>query len=433
MRLLGAVLAGLALLALTPGDASAHSGVQSYLYVSLFDDGAEARVEIPANDLAPVLGIDIPSDPDAADDAIDREAATIREYIAANTALGDADGPWTLDVAEEGEILDTAAGLYVVFDVAIDEQFDGAPRTFVADFSVIIESNPQRDALLIIENDWASARFANEGDHLLGFSVGMTEQVAVIESAPLLEAVGEVRGLGTDAVRTGIDLLLIVVAITLLSVMARGRDEPTAPASEIARRGGQNLLVFCGALTITLWASGFGLVPLDGRTPGIIVAVSLVAAATLVVVARYRALTSRSFTALVAVFGLAHGIGLGRAFADAGLDRRRVALGLIAFEAGVLVAIVITIACVVGPMLLVRRTRVADVFTLAISVVLVVYGVAWLAERALSADLPIERFANPLRVWPRNLWFVAAAIAVAAVVSRVDRSPTPALEEASGP
>lgn len=404
----------------TSGLVDAHSGKQSYLYVSLFDESVEARVEMPAVDVSSVLGIDIPGDVAGAEAAIADEAATIREYIAENTALRDDDGPWRLEVADEGEILATESGLYVTFDVEVDETFDEAPDTFVAEFSVIIESDPEKDALLLIENDWASATFDNEGEHLLGFSAGMTEQLVEIETVSTLTAMGEVRGLGTDAVRTGIDLLLIVVALTLLLTMERRSASTADRTARIARvaRVARVVATFVATFTLTLWASGLGVVDLGERAAGIIVALALAAIAITAGVARFRHIGDRVSVALVSLAGLAFGIGLGSAFVDAGLDRRRSVLGLVAFEAGAIVASAIVVACVVVPMLLLRSTRWGDLLTIALATVLTAYAIAWLGERGLSEEWPIEEVANPLRVWPRNLWFVAAAIAVAALARR---------------
>jgi hypothetical protein len=424
-RLFVAFTAAVAVLACGFGSAEAHSGKQSYLYVSLFDDGVEGRVEIPAVDLSSALGIEIPRNVEEAEAAIADEAPAIREYIAANTSLGDDDGTWRLDVADEGKILATENGLYVTFDVDVDETFDEAPDTFVAEFSVIIESDPERDALLIIENDWSSANFANEGEHLLGFSVGMTEQLVEIETVSTLTAVGEVRGLGTDAVRTGIDLMLIVVALTLMLTMDR---RPASTADRTARVA----LTFIVTFTLTLWASGLGLVDLDQRAAGIAVALTLAATAIAAGFARFGDIADRSTVGLTALVGLGFGIGLGSAFVDAGLGRRRSVLGLIAFEAGAVVAIAIVVACVVVPMLLLRSRRWGDLLTVGLAAVLTAYAIAWLGERGLSEEWPIEEVANPLRVWPRNLWFVALAIGAALLLRRFT-APTasPSVEESS--
>ena len=53
-------------------------------------------------------------------------------------------------------------------------------------------------------------------------------------------------------------------------------------------------------------------------------------------------------------------------------------------------------------------------------VVLIGYALAWTGERLLDADWPIEEVANPFRVWPRNAWFVALAIALAATVRAIE-------------
>jgi len=427
-RLLAGFLTAVAVLAGGFGSAEAHSGKQSYLYLSLFDDGVEARVEMPAVDVSSVLGIDIPGDVAGAEAAIADEATAIREYIAQNTALGDDDGPWRLEVADEGGILATESGLYVTFEVEVDETFDEAPQTFVADFSVIIESDPQKDALLVIENDWSSARFDNEGEHLLGFSAGMTEQLVEIETVSTLTAVGEVRGLGSDAVRTGIDLLLIVVGLTLMLTMERRSASTADRAARLARLA----LTFVVTFTLTLWASGLGLVGIGERAAGIVVALTLAATAIAAGVARFRHIADRASIALTAVVGLAFGIGLGFAFVDAGLDRRRSVLGLIAFEAGAILTIVIVVACVVVPMLLLRSTRWGDLFTIGLAAVLTAYAIAWIGERGLSEEWPIEEVANPLRVWPRNLWFVALAIVVALLLRRfTEPTISPSAEESS--
>jgi hypothetical protein len=53
-------------------------------------------------------------------------------------------------------------------------------------------------------------------------------------------------------------------------------------------------------------------------------------------------------------------------------------------------------------------------------VILSGYALGWLGERVATADWPIEEVANPLRVWPRNLWFVALAIVAAVAIRQFD-------------
>ena len=52
--------------------------------------------------------------------------------------------------------------------------------------------------------------------------------------------------------------------------------------------------------------------------------------------------------------------------------------------------------------------------------VLVGYALAWTGERLLDTDWPVEEVANPFRVWPRNAWFIALAVALAAAVRAIE-------------
>jgi hypothetical protein len=56
-----------------------------------------------------------------------------------------------------------------------------------------------------------------------------------------------------------------------------------------------------------------------------------------------------------------------------------------------------------------------------LSVVFVVYAVAWSGELLANDDWPIEKVANPLRVWPRNFWFVLLAVAAAGAVRTIEQ------------
>ncbi|MFK7917039.1 MAG: HupE/UreJ family protein [Ilumatobacter sp.] len=415
-----AALALMAVLGPVSGTADAHSGKQSYLYISVFDDGVEGRVEMPVVDLAAALEIELPTDVAGARSAVDAMTPTIRDYAIANTSLGDTEGPWKLDFDEQLSILPTENGPYVLLDFAVDEPFDTAPRTFVAEFSVIIESNPEKDALLLIENDWGSATFINESEPLLGFSIGATEQTAVLDESSTLQSMGAVRGLGTDAIRTGIDLLLLVAAVTLLALTARSENGQLASLGETLQRTARSFGLLVLVATPVLWLIGLGAASPPSRAVGIVVSLALGSIAVVSIVARLAALRPMVLTTTTIAAGAVLGAGLGRLFIDAGLDRRSATLSLISFEVGVLAATVLIVACMAGPLLLLRDTRLFTLVSVLLGIALIGYSIAWLGERGLDTEWPIEEVANPLRVWPRNFWFVAAALGAAALWRRID-------------
>ena len=210
--------------ALTPGrprrrarpdvGADAHSGKQSYLYVSVYrrrrrgprrDARRRSRSCAGRRDPQRAPATRVRSSADL--------TAPVRAYVAEHMALAGDAGPWKHRLSPSLQVLPTENGLYIVLAFVVAEDFDEAPRSFTADFSVIIESDPEKDALLIIEDDWASATFDNGSEPLLGFSTGLTEQRVELGGASTIDSMVAIRGIGTDAVRVGIDLMLIVVAV----------------------------------------------------------------------------------------------------------------------------------------------------------------------------------------------------------------------------
>jgi hypothetical protein len=72
---------------------------------------------------------------------------------------------------------------------------------------------------------------------------------------------------------------------------------------------------------------------------------------------------------------------------------------------------------VLVPLLLLGRTRLAPLALFGTASVLAAYALVWLAERIGNATWEtIDEFANPFRVWPRNLWLVLLLTAALAVL-----------------
>ncbi len=416
--LVAIVVAGLGLLS---SPASAHSGKQSYLYLSVFDDGAEGRVEIPAVDLGPAIGVDLVGVPGGLASGVIAERAAIEEYVDGHMSLAGDGGTWSIDYGPPS-VLPTENGPYVVLPYVVDENFDAAPRTFIVGFDVIIESDPEKDALLIIEDDWRGAVFDNGSEPLIGFSTGLTVQEVVLEDAGTLSSMAAIRGLGSDAVRNGIDMMLVVAALALPVVLlpsARSRSE-VATTGELARRAGRMFAPFAVTVAVGSLATGLGVIDPPDRLVGVAVAIMLGALALYAVLARYAPAVRTVGVWLAALAGLAVGLELGGVFVFYGLDRSRPLTGWIAFLIGALIAMALVAVFVGLPLYLLRRTRFATVVLVVVAVVLAGYALAWTGERVLDTDWPIEEVANPLRVWPRNAWFVALAIALAAAARAIE-------------
>ena len=392
--------------------AAAHSGKQSYVYLNTYDDGLDGRVEYPARDLGPVLGIDFTDDPAVALTAATANAEAIRAYTAEHLEIGDADSTWGLSFDGAIDVLPVGVGPYIVVPFVVEERFESAPRELVVTYDGIIHTNDQKDAFLLFENDWGTAVFQNEAEEFVGFSVGRTTQIVELDDASMLSSMAGVRGLGTDAVRAGIDHLLFVVALLLPVglLVAGGRVTDPAPTVEsVVRRAAGVLGVYAAAHSITLWVIGLGGLSLPDRLVTSLVAASLLVAALYAVVP----FTSRHL-ALVATLGVVQGLGFGLQFNALDLDRRQPVQSLLAFNVGIAVAVLVISTLVLALLLVLRRTVAAAAVLYGGAAMTAAYAVAWLVERIGDSDLDIERVANPWRVWPRNFWIALVIIGVAA-------------------
>ena len=95
-RILGcAVLALVALLA-SSGVASAHSGVESYVYLQIYDTTIEGGVHYPVDDLNDVLGLSLDDEAASFEDDVVDALPAIRDYTRDNLTFFGDDGAYTV-------------------------------------------------------------------------------------------------------------------------------------------------------------------------------------------------------------------------------------------------------------------------------------------------------------------------------------------------
>lgn len=398
--------------------ASAHSGKQSYVYLGFYDDDIDGRIELPVGDLGPVLGIDFGSTPAAITSAVEENRDEIMSYVESHVALASVDGDaWDLEFGEP-TVLNLGPRSYVLFPFDVDEDFDGAPREVVVEFDAIIEADDQKDALLHIENDVRSGVLKNESNPLLGFSTGQTVQTVSLGTAPTLTQLGELRGLGSDGVRTGaVHILFVGVLMAPIALLARrgGFADPAPSNTAVLRRAAVALAAYGGGVAITLWLTGLGVIDVSSRVVVAATSISLLAVSVWAVVAWRRPSVTVHEPTVVAVLGLLQGLGFGFTFVGDKLDQSRAVLSLVGFTVGVVVAVLVVAALALLPMMLLRRTPLAPLVLIAVVALGGFYAGAWILEGALDADWSFDRrFANPWRVWPRNLVLALVVAGIAA-------------------
>lgn|GEM_PF-3531740 len=417
-RLARLSLVALFVLLLAPAPAAAHSGIQSYIYVSIFDDGLEGRVEYPIDDLAEVLDIDLPDAQATIDGLSEANRTAIVDYTREHLEMRDDDGLWELDF--EGTVDYLAAGTgYVLVPFDVVEEFDDIPRRWTVTYDGVIEAKPERDALFLIEDDWRTATFRNEGQHLLGFSVGNETQVIELDTAPVTESMREVGRRGMVAIDKSAIILAAVIAVFAGAFLSGSARRATSWVS-VLREAATSIALMAVGLNVSLW--GLGLVGVDVGSRSAMVFGAL---GVLVAAATWWMTGSGARTAAFAA-GTLSGVALGSVFVDQLLDRAAPIRSMLAFGvgAGVMVGVV---AVLVAPLLLlIRFSRAASAAGMAMVGIISVAGIVWLIESTSGARFRLRsaelRVADVLTS-PIIIGVVTAAVAVAVLASESNRSP----------
>ena len=404
--------------------ASAHSGKQSYLYVSVFGTQVEGRVEMPVADLARVLEITIPDATEPARAAIIENRALIQGYLDEHVVLSDDGAAWDLVYDEEFGILPTDKGAYVLLPFDVDETFDDEPRSFTARFDVIYEADPNRDNLVIIENDWRSATFNNEAVEIVGLSTGITEQRIELESVSTLSSLSTIRQLGSDVGRLQFELLFTVIALVvpvgLLSVAAGNRRE--APStSELFNRGRRSLLAFVATQAVALWVVALGSIELSLRLTAAIGAAGLFVASAPIVIVWWQPRFGRLLPIAAAAAGVANGIAVGAGATRLGLHRSRPVLSILTYHVGVVIVVGVVALSLGFIVLQLRQSRFAPTIAAGIGLVLVALSIGWIYEQVAQQSVPIETLTNPFQALWRQLAVLVVLLMAATALRSYDR------------
>lgn len=407
--------------------ASAHSGRQSYVYLEIFDDAIAGRVEYPIDDLNGVLGLDIPQD-DGALEAAERERAAIEAYTSAHLSIGPSDGSTTWSYSfDDLEVLDIFPIGYVVLQFEVDQRFDPPPRAFTVAYDGIIESDPARDAFLLIATDWGSGTFNNEANEFLRFTNDDVVHVVDLEDSSWWKGFRGTVDLGVEHIRIGTDHIMFVMALVLPAVLifARRPVDETAewhpsrsfPAS--LWRVLKIATMFTIAHTITLALGGFGIVELPERLVETVIAISIALAA----LHNIHPIFPNKEWMLAFGFGLFHGFGFAGLLSELGLDRSNRFTSLLGFNLGVEIGQAAIIVMVIPTLFMLRRTRLYKPLVLVGgSLVLAVLSLLWASERVFEVDTKVDRLIDPLVRWPRAALLLGVALLVATAIWAFERS-----------
>ena len=412
-------LAALFLVLALPTAAAAHSGEESYVYLDIYDDTVEGRVEFPISDVNEVLGLDIPEDEAGAAPAVEANLGTLQRYAAEHLSIGDASSEWPL-VFDGYSLLEIAAGSYVILEFEVDRTFSPVPREFSATYDGILHAKPERNALLIIGTDWGSGTFNNEASELLRYTPDSTTQAVNLGDTSFWKGVSGVIGLGVEHIRIGTDHILFILALVLPAVLVLQRPEGWKPAPGFGAslwRVLKIVTMFTVAHTITLTLGGLGIVEFPAAFVETVIALSIALAALHNIVPQF----ANKEWLIAFGFGLFHGFGFAGLLSDLGLTQSRRIVSLLGFNIGIEIGQAIIILLIFPSLYLLRRTRFYLGAMYVGSGVLTVVAAGWALDRALGIDLNVDVLVDRVVLWPRSLVLISLLTAVAIATLLIER------------
>ncbi len=425
-------ITAVSLLVLPARPAQAHTGSQSYVYLSIFEDGITGNVQYPIADVNEVLGLDISEDRGETEDSIAQHVPELQRYTLEHFDIGDGTRSWDIEFTGF-RALELPAGSYVILEFDVVESLNPVPREFTVAFDGIMHAKADRDALLLIGQDLQSGTFSSEGEPLLRYTPDNAVQVVSLAETSWLKNTTAIIGLGVEHIRIGSDHILFVLALVLPAVLVFRRPEGWLPAPTFTSslwRVLKIVTMFTIAHSITLALGGLGIIELPARMVEAVIAISIAIAA----LHNIRPVVVNKEWLLAFGFGLFHGFGFAGLLSDLGLDRGNRIASLLGFNVGIELGQMVIILLVFPGLFLIRRTRAYLKIMNVGSALLAIAALGWAYERVFDTSIGVSSIIDPILDWPSSLWFAAGGTVIAAVLYWYDRSRTqllPVLDDQS--
>jgi len=384
------ILLGAALAVSTTGSlvgiADAHELGQSYLFLRVYDDSLEVRVEMTVEDVNEAVGIALPTERPATVDDLGPHRPALDAYLAEHLSFT-VDGEPAAFTATEHDFRELTFAQYVLVTLSV-EGFPEETGRFGVDYDVMFAQDPEHRGFLVIEHNWKTGTFNNEAQISLLFSPEKpTGEVNVLEKASVWTGFAAIVELGVHHIWIGIDHILFLIALLLPSVLRReeGRWVRVDSFKDALIRVIKIVTLFTVAHSVTLSLAALGVVEIPSRVVESIIALSIAIAALDIIVPVFH----DRIWVVVFAFGLFHGFGFASVLGELGVTTGHLVLSLLGFNLGVELGQAAIVVAAFPILFFLRTQSFYARFALApAAAFLILVSMYWFVERAFDVDLP---------------------------------------------
>lgn len=376
---------------LCSGRAAAHAMEQGVVYLSIGDDTVSGRIELTIADLNHALSLQLPTDQSVTPADVEPHMADIRAYLQDRVRVA-APGLATGMALGEHSLWSIPLAQYLVFEFSLPG-LAASPDYLEIEYRVLFDVRPQHRGFLVVENNWKTGTFDNEGVFSLIFDPDTPRQRLDLSASTMANGFWAMTRMGVHHIWAGIDHVLFLLALLLPSVMRRTHAgwEPVPAFRDALLYVVKIVTLFTVAHTITLSAATLGAVSLSSRLVESVIAISIAIAALHIL----RPVFHGRIWWVVFAFGLFHGFGFASVLSGINIPPAFMTWSLLAFNLGVELG-QLAIVCVAFPVLyLLRRYQFYRYGGLQLgATLLMLISLYWFVERGFEIDLPAGEYMN---------------------------------------
>ncbi|MEL7161880.1 MAG: HupE/UreJ family protein [Bacteroidota bacterium] len=380
---------------LAPLGLNAHKPDQSYVYLNIYENAIEGRIELNTTDINRILGVNLPEK-----GATDAQTAPLHDriqaYLLRHTAFS-YDGKtipirWT--TAQVFNIDEEDEPDFVQYNFVLDQSGE-LPRLIDVKYDAVLELNDQHRGALLIEQHWKDGVVDNHTKINYIFTPAAPTTTLDLDDTSIWKGVWALVKLGVWHIWIGLDHILFIVALIPPSVVRRKENE-TGPFGISKWRPVDKfkpaflyiikiVTFFTIAHSITLALAALELVNLPSRYVESLIAFSIGLAA----LHNIRPIFRGKEWVIAFVFGLFHGFGFASVLGEKGLGSDFLAWSLFGFNVGVEIGQLLIICMVFPVLFLLRKTKLYPLLILFGSIFLIFVALYWTIERLFEVDFGI--------------------------------------------
>ncbi len=362
-------------------NAWAHATAENYVWINAQENHLEGRFEVRLEDLRNKLGLEIPNDFDAAQQAVEASERVAQQYLEQHFALSAEGRPLPIEFGKTTLFRAKGLGHFAQYAFRTAEGDTGEKLTIQN--TLFFEDDPFHRSLLLVEYDKRNGKEYGAEHTALVFSPANSEQVLDFNDVGGLLSKKAFVWQGMLHIWIGIDHILFLVALLIPAVLVRSENRwvPVDNFKATLWKTFKIVTVFTVAHSITLALAALEIIQLPSRLVESIIAVSIVVVALNNIYPIFR----DGVLGIIFLFGLFHGLGFASVMGELPFRMQDLVWVIVAFNIGVEIGQLAIVAVIVPAMYWMRTTSFyRNLVPLYGSLFLAAIAGYWFAERAFG-------------------------------------------------